>query len=1103
MDNRSNTDYLRIGNNAIENAPLTQSFTTRNPKSRVVKFGQDQTKNKFGNNEIKTAKYTVFTWAPISLLKQFLRAANIYFLVISILTCLPSSPKTPASMVSTFVMVLVFTMFKEGYEDYFRHQQDNRENNRTVHRLNRVSKEFDDIHSKDVQVGDILCVREDESIPADLALLSSSDSRGIAFVNTMNLDGETNLKDKIALASTAKMQDDLSLSEYNGTIECDLPNDNLNSWKSNLSDHEGNKPLGMKQLLLRGCVIKNTAKVYGVVVYTGVETKIVLNSKKAPAKVSNVLRQMNKILYSIFILQIVICLSFGGFGLVWNEKVGVNHPYLNLHSNPTLTAYLQNVSGFMVTYSTLIPISLYVALEMVKLGLAYFINNDLDMYYEVDDKRTNCRTSDLVEELGQVEFIFTDKTGTLTCNVMEFRRCTIGGQIYGGGDRVEGVLGVGADTTPAEIIKDKSHSNYENIKDFFNLMAVCHSVFPQEDSKTPNKPKYQASSPDDLALVEGSADMGFIFWERTDGKVKIKHQGLVKEWDLLAEIPYNSTRKRMSVIVREPDELRRILLLSKGADTVMIPLISKSEDIGTLENHLHKFALEGLRTLVMGQRVLEENEYNEWKAVWDNISLSLDEDKETKLENHGSLLEKDLRLVGASAIEDKLQDGVPDAIKFLLSASIRVWMLTGDKQETAIEIGKSCNLIQPHMTLVDLSSETSEEFSNIMAYNIERFKLSDKDINEIIKYRKSMTDKISIVINGSTLAMALNKKGNHRENFFKLGLLSDSCICCRVSPSQKAEVVELAKQYGDWITLAIGDGANDVSMIQSAHIGVGISGKEGAQAVQSSDYALAQFKYLQKLLLVHGRWGYKRISLFICYYFYKNIAVVFCELCFAFYNGFSGQVYMLDWLAMMFNAVWTSWPCMLTFILEQDLNAADSFKYAIAYQAGPKRQLFSYKIFWEWMIFGIWHGFVCLFLPFAAMAGAVDIDARDTGLWWLSTLSFTLIIHIVTYKMIMMSSYWNYISIIGVIGGLALYYISITILNIPIVANLLQPGLNQLFFALMARPKSWLVIFFVPIIALLPDYIYLSWNKIFNPSPVDTLLVMKNKEKELEEAKNR
>lgn len=1082
----------------MRNSSSENTSSAQASKNRVIHFNKVESKSLFCSNEIITTKYTLLSWAPKSLLTQFLRAANIYFLVISILTCMSFSPKKPFSIIFTFVMVLFFTMIKEGVEDYYRHKQDNQENNRLAHRVDPVNKELLDLPSKDVKVGDIIRVQENEQIPADIVMISSSDAKGIAFINTMNLDGETNLKDKMASESTRDKNDPITLAAYQGKISCDLPNENLNSWKCTLEDAHGTRPLGMKQLLLRGCVVKNTDYVYGVVVYTGTDTKIVLNSKPAPRKVSNVLKLMNFILFSIFGLQIVVCVLFSFFGIYWNNEVGVNHTYINLHEKNYLLDFFIGVGTFMVAYSSLIPISLYVSLEMVKIGLAYFMNHDLDMYYEEEDKPANCRTSDLVEELGQVEFVFTDKTGTLTCNIMEFKKCSIGGSIYGGGKR-SNVIGVGEDTRPAEIMKDLHHPEHGKVKDFFNLMAVCHSVFPNDDPKDKSKKKYQAASPDELALVDGSADMDFIFWQREDGLVRVKHQGHLKTWLILAEIPYSSERKRMSLIVKDPESHKTVLLM-KGADSVMIPLLKKSDSILVLEEHLRQFAVEGLRTLVMAKRTIKDDVYTEWKQKWDELALSLDEDKDKKLEEHGALLEKRLTLVGASAIEDRLQDGVPDAIRFLMNAHIRVWMLTGDKQETAIEIGKSCNLIQTFHTLVDLSSKGDEEFSSLLGYNVLKYGLTLKSIPEIIEMRKTLSERMAIVIDGSTLAMALAR---HQKNFFKLGLLADSCICCRVSPAQKAQVVELAKSHGNWITLAIGDGANDVNMIQSAHIGVGIIGKEGAQAVQSSDYALAQFKYLQKLLLVHGRWGYRRISLFICYYFYKNVAVVFCELCYAFFNGFSGQIFVLDTLTMMFNAVWTSWPCMLTFILEQDLNAEESFKHPIAYKAGQLRQYFSMKVFWGWMIAAMWHGSVSLFLPFVAMAYAVDDDGRDTGLWWVSTLSFTLIIHIISFKMLMVSSYWNKLSLIGVIGGLGLYYVSIIFLNTANVASRIQPGLNQLFYALMSRPKSWIVVFFVPIIALIPDFVFTSWNKIFHPTPVDNLMAIKRMQEDLKKSETK
>lgn len=277
-------------------------------------------------------------------------------------------------------------------------------------------------------------------------------------------------------------------------------------------------------------------------------------------------------------------------------------------------------------------------------------------------------------------------------------------------------------------------------------------------------------------------------------------------------------------------------------------------------------------------------------------------DKDELLSNLYDEMEIQLEYVGSSAIEDLLQDKVPETIQNLMTAGIKVWVLTGDKQETAIEIGKSCNLInEKTMDLIILSSKNRPEF--------------EQKLKDAIGH-KSENGKMSLVIDGSTLTIVLEDY-NLAQSFFQFGCNANSVICCRVSPKQKADVVALAKRNGTWITLAVGDGANDVPMIMEAHIGVGIRGKEGSQAVRSADYAIGKFKFLQKLIMAHGRWGYRRVGMFICYYFYKNVILVFCELYFAFFNGYSGQIYFADWLPMLYNVFWTSWPCIFTFIFER------------------------------------------------------------------------------------------------------------------------------------------------------------------------------------------
>ena len=1022
---------------------------------RMIKRGPGLDCGEFASNAISTSKYSVLSWAPKSLLWQFRKAANVYFLIISVLSMMSFSPKKPMSMVITFSSVLFLTMLKEAYEDYFRHKQDRQVNKSKTRKV--TSKGLEELEFQDVQVGDILQVRENEAFPADLVLLSCADKRGVAFINTMNLDGETNLKERIAPESTKSIRDTDQLYSSTFTVNTDEPNPSLLSWNCNLQVNQNQWiPLGQAQLLLRGCTLKNTEHVYGVVIYTGHETKVMMNSKEAGQKMSYIMRKMNLLLVTVFVFQGFICFVYAGFGLKWQIESLSDHTYLGINTTPDLTDYLIRVMTFLVAYSHLIPISLYVAMEVLKLSLAYLINQDLDMYYREDDRPASCRTSDLVEELGAVEFVFSDKTGTLTRNIMELKKVAIGENVYGGRERNEDILSIAGDSSPAHKIEEGTADGLL-ISQFFTELAICHAVFPTADPHNPMRPRYQAPSPDDLALVQGSADMGFTFSDKVDSQVKVRlAEGQEQVWTVLAEMPFTSDRRRMSIVVREPGT-RRILLMVKGADSTVIPRMDVSPaELSTLSEHLRQFANEGLRTLVVAQREISPEEYQAWIEERSDLLLSSARDKEARLEANGEKIETHLSLLGATAIEDKLQEGVPETIDLLIRAKIRVWVLTGDKQETAIEIGKACNLITAESILLNLSTDTKDQFQRELQRLMEIYQLigaTNDDLDRIKADLDRESKKLAIVVNGASLAWVLDQSQQMKRDFFKLGYVAASCICCRVSPAQKMQVVGLVKSQGSWITLSIGDGANDVSMIQEAHIGVGIAGKEGAQAVQASDFAFSQFRFLQKLLLVHGRWGYRRISVFICYYFYKNIVAVFTELWFAWFNGFSGQIYFADWLPQLFNALWTSWPCMGTFIFERDLDSEYSLKHPVAYRAGQRGLYFTYGQFWKWVVLGIWHGLVCYWVPVLAFDGAVGYDGKDTGLWWVSTLSFTLVMHIVTYKLLLESIYWNKINLLTAVCSIVGYYACVLALNFDKVSQIFQPQLNQVFYALLCTAK--------------------------------------------------
>lgn len=521
-------------------------------------------------------------------------------------------------------------------------------------------------------------------------------------------------------------------------------------------------------------------------------------------------------------------------------------------------------------------------MELVKYYQAFLINSDLDIYYPETDTPAVCRTSSLVEELGQIEYIFSDKTGTLTCNVMEFKQCSIGGIQYSREvpeDRratVEDGVEVGLHDFKKLHENRKTHPTREIIHHFLALLATCHTVIPERKDDT-DEIKYQAASPDEGALVEGAVELGYAFVARKPRAVSISVEGKQYDYELLNICEFNSTRKRMSTILRCPDGVVRVY--TKGADTVIMERLSKDNPMmeDTLQ-HLEDYATEGLRTLCLAMREVPDDEYAQWAAIYDKAATTIN-DRAEELDKAAELIEKDLTLLGATAIEDRLQDGVPDTIHTLQTAGIKIWVLTGDRQETAINIGMSCKLISEDMTLIIVNEDTAQATRDSLTKKLNALKGQMESGSEV--------EALALVIDGRSLTFALEK--DLEKTFLDLAVACKAVICCRVSPLQKALVVKLVKRHLPALLLAIGDGANDVSMIQAAHVGVGISGMEGLQAARSADVAIGQFRFLRKLLLVHGAWSYQRISRVILYSYYKNITL-----------------YMTQFWVCLFKWVWSS-----------------------------------------------------------------------------------------------------------------------------------------------------------------------------------------------------
>jgi phospholipid-translocating ATPase len=860
---------------------------------------------------------------------------------------------------------------------------------------------------KNVQVGDFVRIYNDDQIPADVVILATSDPDGACYVETKNLDGETNLKVRHALRAGRSIKHARDCERCEFVIESEAPQPNLYQysgaarWTQRNPKNPGGEgqdmaePISINNLLLRGCNLRNTEWVLGVVVFTGFDTKIMLNSGITPSKRSRISRELNwNVLYNFVILVIMCVVSGLVQGITWGQ--GNNSldffEFGSIGGTPALDGFITFWAA-IILFQNLVPISLYISLEIIKTAQAFFIYSDIEMYYDKIDYPCTPKSWNISDDLGQIEYIFSDKTGTLTQNVMEFKKATINGVPYGeayteaqaGMQKRQGIDTEKEGARAREQIAQarvrflaesrKLHNNpYLHDEDltfiapdfvtdlagangpeqqraneqFMLALALCHTVISETVPGDPPKIEFKAQSPDEAALVATARDCGFTVLGTTSDGIRLNVLGEDREYTVLNQLEFNSTRKRMSAIIRMPDNT--IVLFCKGADSIIYSRLRKGEQSELRREtaeHLEMFAREGLRTLCIAQRILDEEEYQQWNKEHE-IAAAAVQDREEKLERVSDSIERELMLLGGTAIEDRLQEGVPDSIALLAEAGIKLWVLTGDKVETAINIGFSCNLLNNDMELIvfkiedeQISTAEAELDRHLKTFNMTG---SDEELQAAKKSHEAPAPTHAIVIDGDSLKLVLDER--LRQKFLLLCKNCKSVLCCRVSPAQKAAVVQMVKLGLDVMTLSIGDGANDVAMIQEADVGVGIAGEEGRQAVMSSDYAIGQFRFLQRLVLVHGRWSYRRLGETIANFFYKNIVWTFTLFWYQIYDSFD-QAYLYDYsYILLFNLAFTSLPVIFMGVLDQDVSDKVSLAVPQLYRRGIERKEWTQTKFW-------------------------------------------------------------------------------------------------------------------------------------------------------------
>uniref|UniRef100_A0A671SL59 Phospholipid-transporting ATPase n=1 Tax=Sinocyclocheilus anshuiensis TaxID=1608454 RepID=A0A671SL59_9TELE len=1218
-------------------------------------------------NKVQTTKYTFLSFIPKNLFEQLHRFANVYFAFLGALNFVPIvNAFQPEISIIPIVFVMSITAVKDLWEDQRRRKSDQKVNNRLCEVYDRKQKQYVERRWAEVCVGDLVRLSCNEIIPADMVLLHSSDPNGVCHIETANLDGETNLKQRQVVRDLQQQGSEFVPENYSSHLECENPNNDLRRFRG-FMEHPGKVRVGLhsENLLLRSCTVRNTETVIGIVVYAGHETKAMQNNSGPRYKRSKLERRLNMdVLWCVILLLLMCLIAAVGHGF-WLS--GRQNPIYMIpdDTHPALAAFYMFWT-MIIVLQVLIPISLYVSIEIVKLGQIYFIQNDLDLYNPVLDTGVQCRALNITEDLGQIQYLFSDKTGTLTENRMLFRRCTVAGTEYphhenaisleqyeeqGCGDADHSLTlrsrtsrkslsckslscnrsslslntltaesdtqsvhdtlrrhtpGAGAFSSTMEcaVVPDpqlqarlntlsspmcsplrQQAAEISHILDFFLALTVCNTVvvssptqprhvqmpvvrtplrsleemkamfqklslprFPSSPSQNtdtppsltkklftrgrsasyfPNNPLqtpittlqsptapsgtpttpvtpalssgawsedvddiqkakdnsadesesddedeaeellYEAESPDEAALVQAAKAYGCTLLGRSPEQVLVAVPGTGPlSIPLLHVLPFHSARKRMSVVVRHP-LTGEVVVYTKGADNVIMELAEAAEDgfcreiMERTQRHLDQYAREGLRTLCVAKKVLEEQEYKTWLKRHEYAETSIENREELLLES-AERLETNLTLLGATGIVDRLQEEVPESIEALQEAGIKVWVLTGDKQETAINIAFACKLLRPtdHILMANCDSKVTTLLKKLQ---VTKEGVSEDDSSDCV-----------LVIDGRTLDYALQKE--LQGSFLELTCCCRSVICCRSTPLQKSQVVRLVRDKLKVMTLAIGDGANDVSMIQMADVGIGISGQEGMQAVMSSDFAISRFKFLRKLILVHGHWCYARLANMILYFFYKNVMYVNLLFWYQFFCGFSGSTMTNSWVLIFFNLLFTSIPPIIYGMLDKDVSGETLLDLPDLYKSGQNSQAYLPSTFWMNILDAFYQSLVCFFIPYFAYAGS-DIGVFSFG----SPINGSALLIILLHQLIESRTVtWIHTALL--LFSALFYYVFVLLFSLTCVTCNSPTNPLGIETKMMSEPLYFLVCGLTTVLALLPRILCRAFCSTICPS---------------------
>ncbi|KAL0265749.1 UNVERIFIED_CONTAM: hypothetical protein PYX00_011464 [Menopon gallinae] len=980
------------------------------------------TTNEHPPNIIRNQRFSVLTFVPIVLCNQLKQVSNCFFLLIGSIQYLKIYNVTPPiSSLFPWLIVMVLTLIKEGIDDFKRYKRDKEVNSEVYLKL--VGEQFVPVPCSSLKPGDIVTVEKNQRIPADMAILKTNNLNGQVFIRTDQLDGETDWKLRVAVQLTQAVR----FGEMANTVlEVEQPHKDIYTFFGSLLLSPACSeavPLSLENTMWMNTVLA-TGQVIGMVMYTGKETRAMQNTSKPKIKHGIFETELNK--YAIFLGTLSVAMS-----LFFTFKRGI-----------TLRMDIPFIR-FMVIFSSVIPISLKTSVELARYLHAYMISKDLNVIV---------RNSNIPEELGRISYLLSDKTGTLTKNEMAMKKVHLGMAFYS--EETFGDIRAELERSGSKGHAKKT-STSTRVFEFCEALSICHNVTPVEEGDgvfseagdlsseavhthagedvevdAQTRVNYQASSPDEVSIIRWCEAVGMRLHARSTDKIHvIDVHGNTNVYSILETFPFTSESKRMGIIVEKDNN---IVFFLKGADVVMRNIV-KSND--WLDEEVENMAREGLRTLVIAKKIMSRDEYRSFSTLLREARVSGDRERVC-----GAIesLEKNMTLLGITGVEDMLQDDVKITLESLRNAGIRIWMLTGDKIETATSIAISSRIFSRNSSILTIKQARTKRACECA----------------LAEMRRGGFD--GVVIDGDSIDVML---GAFMDDFVALASSMKAFVGCRCSPTQKALLAKNLSRVSKKRVAAIGDGGNDVSMITESNIGFGIVGKEGKQASLAADFSLKRFKDVLPLLLWHGRRCYKSSARLAHLIIHRGTVLFIMQAIFCSMFLYAPISIYPGLLLMGYSTVYTFGPIFCT-VLSSDITKENALKYPELYQELVQERTLGFHAFFVWFFFSFYQGsFIML----------GDIYYFENELFSIIALSFTsLVVNEILMVSLVVHAFNRFI-LASIVFSIFMFSISLVVLPAGI---LVLPSDKTMFFVKVLAINCG---------AITISFLYTIWKKYLRP----------------------